>query len=164
MSHIRPVPSPQKRFGGLSSTNTAPSPPRWKYENYKLVEFCPFLQCQGMNRETKTHTKHNVEWFSPELILTTISGYFQLGTTSPPLLSGWKSPGFSIPGVGVIFSEKVKVISSAVSAQLCPPKMLPKAPLMMIYKKSCVMLHLEAEWTSKQNILIADTILAEPGP
>jgi len=27
-----------------------------------------------------------------------------------------------------------------------------------------VMLHLEAEWSSKQNILIADTILAEPGP
>jgi len=26
------------------------------------------------------------------------------------------------------------------------------------------MLHLEAEWTSKQNILISDTILAEPGP
>jgi len=26
------------------------------------------------------------------------------------------------------------------------------------------MLCLEAEWTSKQNILIADTILAEPGP
>jgi len=26
------------------------------------------------------------------------------------------------------------------------------------------MLHLEAEWTSKQNILIADTSLAEPGP
>jgi len=26
------------------------------------------------------------------------------------------------------------------------------------------MLHLEAEWLSKQNILIADTILAEPGP
>jgi len=26
------------------------------------------------------------------------------------------------------------------------------------------MLHLEAEWSSKQNILIADTILAEPGP
>jgi len=26
------------------------------------------------------------------------------------------------------------------------------------------MLNLEAEWTSKQNILIADTILAEPGP
>jgi len=25
------------------------------------------------------------------------------------------------------------------------------------------MLHLEAEWLSKQNILIADTILAEPG-
>jgi len=26
------------------------------------------------------------------------------------------------------------------------------------------MLHLEAEWPSKQNILIADTILAQPGP
>jgi len=26
------------------------------------------------------------------------------------------------------------------------------------------MLHLEAAWPSKQNILIADTILAEPGP
>jgi len=26
------------------------------------------------------------------------------------------------------------------------------------------MLHFESEWTSKQNILIADTILAEQGP
>jgi len=42
--------------------------------------------------------------------------------------------------------------------------MLPMAPLMVIYKKSYVMPHLEAEWTSMQNILIADTILAEPGP
>jgi len=36
---------------------------------------------------------------------------------------------------------------------------------MVIYKKVFnVVLHLEAEWPSKQNILIADTILAEPGP
>jgi len=36
---------------------------------------------------------------------------------------------------------------------------------MVIYlKKFDVMLHLEAEWPSKHNILIADTILAEPGP
>jgi len=34
---------------------------------------------------------------------------------------------------------------------------------MVIYKKRYVMLHLEVEWTSK-NILLADTILAEPGP
>jgi len=33
---------------------------------------------------------------------------------------------------------------------------------MVIYKK--IMLHLEAQWTWKQNILTADTILAEPGP
>jgi len=26
------------------------------------------------------------------------------------------------------------------------------------------MLHLEAKWSSKRNIIIADTILAEPGP
>jgi len=32
---------------------------------------------------------------------------------------------------------------------------------MVIDKKR---LHLEAEWTSKQNIINADTILAEPGP
>ena len=44
-----------------------------------------------------------------------------------------------------------------------PPKMLTRTPLTVIYKKSYVMLHLEAEWTSKQNILIADTILAERG-
>jgi len=33
---------------------------------------------------------------------------------------------------------------------------------MLIYKKSYVMLHLEAEWPSKQNLLIADTVLAKP--
>jgi len=43
--------------------------------------------------------------------------------------------------------------------------MLPKAPPNgELFKKSYVMLHLEAEKTSKQNILIAGTILAEPGP
>jgi len=35
---------------------------------------------------------------------------------------------------------------------------------MVIYKKSYVMLQREAEWPLKQNILIADTILTEPGP
>jgi len=37
---------------------------------------------------------------------------------------------------------------------------------MVICKKNVfdIMLHLEAEWPSKQNILVADTILAEPGP
>jgi len=44
-------------------------------------------------------------------------------------------------------------------------EMLIGAPLMAIYKNVFdVMLHLEAEWISKQNILIADTIWAEPGP
>jgi len=51
-----------------------------------------------------------------------------------------------------------------ISPTLPPPKLLTRAPLMVIYKKSYVMLNIEAEWTSKQNILIADTILAEPGP
>jgi len=51
-----------------------------------------------------------------------------------------------------------------ISPTLGPPKMISRATLMVIYKKSYVMLHLETEWTSKQNILIADTILEEPGP
>ena len=45
-----------------------------------------------------------------------------------------------------------------------PPKNASKGPPNGEFKKSCVMLHFEAEWTSKENILIADTILAEPGP
>jgi len=34
---------------------------------------------------------------------------------------------------------------------------------MVFYKKKYVMLHLEIEWPSKQNVLIADTISTEPG-
>jgi len=45
---------------------------------------------------------------------------------------------------------------SAVSAQAFPTKCL-QGPLVVIYKKSYVMLHLGAEWTLKQNIVIADT-------
>jgi len=30
-----------------------------------------------------------------------------------------------------------------------PPKIFAGSPLMVIYKKSYIMLHLEAEWTSK---------------
>jgi len=43
---------------------------------------------------------------------TITSGDFHLGTTWPPLLSGWKSTGVSIPGVKVIFAENVKVINA----------------------------------------------------
>ena len=55
---------------------------------------------------------------------------------------------------------------SAVAAQLCPPQNADRGPLMVIYIKSQknVMLRLEAVWPSKQNILIADTIFAEPDP
>jgi len=42
--------------------------------------------------------------------------------------------------------------------------MLTGLPLMVVYKKSYVMLHFEGEWSSKQNILIAHTFLAESGP
>ena len=54
---------------------------------------------------------------------------------------------------------------SAVAAQLLPPKCLQEPPNGDLYKKGFdIMLHLEAEWPSNQNILIADTILAEPRP
>jgi len=52
---------------------------------------------------------------------------------------------------------------SAVSAELWPPRNAYRGPPMAFYKKSYVLLHLEAEWPSKHNILIADTLLAEPG-
>jgi len=52
MSHIRPVPSPQGGFGGLNPLKQYTNP-KLKYENYELVEFCQFVQCQDVNRETK---------------------------------------------------------------------------------------------------------------
>jgi len=48
-----------------------------------------------------------------------------------------------------------------ISPTLPPPQNAYRGPLMVICKKTYVMLHLEAEWPSKQNILIAETILAE---
>ena len=51
-----------------------------------------------------------------------------------------------------------------ISPTLAHPQNAYRGPLMVICKKTYVMLHLEAEWPSKQNILIAETILAEPGP
>jgi len=54
--------------------------------------------------------------------------------------------------------------TSGVAAQLFSPKNCSQGPLMVICKKGFeVMLHLEDERPSKQNILIADTILAGPG-
>ena len=47
-----------------------------------------------------------------------------------------------------------------------PPPNAYKAPPNgdLLRKIFDVMLHLEAEWPSKQNILITDTILGESGP
>jgi len=44
-----------------------------------------------------------------------------------------------------------------------PPKCSHGTPNHVL-QKSYVTLHLETEWPSNQNILTADTILAEPGP
>ena len=60
--------------------------------------------------------------------------------------------------------EKHAVWSVPYQPNFVQPQMLPRVPKWWFIKKSYVMLHLEAEWPSKQNILIADTILAEPGP
>ena len=51
--------------------------------------------------------------FHPNSQSTITSGDFHLGTTWwPPLLSRWKSPGVSFPGVWVIFAENLKVINA----------------------------------------------------
>jgi len=52
MSHIRPVPSQQGGWWAKPPKKCTKSP-KLKNENYKLVEFCQFLQCQGIHRETK---------------------------------------------------------------------------------------------------------------
>ena len=119
--------------------------PKLKYEKYKLVEFCQFLHVKASRGKQKTHFYHTTKWFSPELTLTitftkfspklsliitpedfhpnsqsTItSSCFHLGTTRPPLLSRWKLPGVSVPGVLVIFAENLKVIN----ADKCSPSL-----------------------------------------
>jgi len=56
-------------------------------------------------------------------------GAFHLGTTWPPLLSGWKSPGISIPGVWVIFAENLKVIN----ANKCSPSLV-REPRFVLFR------------------------------
>jgi len=73
MSHLRPAPSPYGGIWWAKPTQKCTIPPNWNMRHYKLMEFCPFLQCQGITQETgkqKTHTNHNIGWFSPELTLT----------------------------------------------------------------------------------------------
>ena len=50
-----------------------------------------------------------------------------------------------------------------ISPTLPPPRKCLQGPPWWLFIKN-VMLHLVAEWPSKQNILIPDAILAEPGP
>jgi len=45
-----------------------------------------------------------------------------------------------------------------------PPKVLPRARLLVIYKKKLCNATSRGRMDFKQTILIADTILAEPGP
>jgi len=72
--------------------------PKLKHENYKW-SFVNFYDVKASTGNQK-------------LTLTITSGDFHLGTTWPPLLSRWKSPGVSIQGVWVISAEKLKVINA----------------------------------------------------
>ena len=92
--------------------------PKFKYENYKLVKFCQFaLYNLGNQKLTLTATWGD---FHPNSQSTITSGDFHLGTTWPPLLSWWKSPGVSIPGVWVIFAENLEVVN----ADKCSPPLV----------------------------------------
>jgi len=125
MSHIRSVFSPQGGFGGLS-------PPNWNMKTINVWSFVNFFNVKASTGKQKTHSNHNVGWFSPELTLTIIwgdfhpeitltitSGDFHLGTAWPPLLPGWKSPEISIPGVWVIVAENLIVFN----AGTCSPSL-----------------------------------------
>jgi len=58
--------------------------------------------------------------------------------------------------------SKSGALGSAVAGRHCPSRNAYRGPPNgdLVFD---VMLHLEAEWPSKQNILIADTILTESG-
>ena len=45
------MPFKRKYFPMFPNANTFR---KLKYENYKWVEFCQFVQCQGINRDTKS--------------------------------------------------------------------------------------------------------------
>jgi len=66
--------------------------------------------------------------------------------------------------VGHLNSNVKPCTQCRISPTLGSPQNAYRGPLMVVYKKVNVMLHLEVQWTSKQNIVIAETILAEPGP
>jgi len=104
MSHIRPVPSPQRGFAGLSPPKQCTKPPKLKYENYRLVDFVNFYNAKASTGKQKTHSNHNVGWFStqthtyynvgwfsPELTLTIMSGDFHPNSQSSHSV-GWFSP------------------------------------------------------------------------
>jgi len=40
--------------------NNAPSPPKLKYENYKLLDFVNFYNAKASTGKQKTHSNHNV--------------------------------------------------------------------------------------------------------
>ena len=91
MSHIRPVPSSQGGYSRLSPRKQCSKPPpNWNMKtiNCKLVQFCQFLQCQGINRETKTHSSHNVGWLSPRYYVATTPVRMEI-------TGGWYSRGVS---------------------------------------------------------------------
>jgi len=95
------------------------APPNWNLKTINVWSFVNFHNVKTSTGKQKTHSNHNVGWYSPEISLTITSGDFHLGTTTPPLLSGWKSPEVSIPGVWVIVAENLNVIN----ADKCSPSL-----------------------------------------
>jgi len=91
MSHIRPVPSPQGWYGGLS-------PPNWNMKTTNKRSFVNFYNVKVSTGKQKLSI-HNVGWFS--------TTYHE--ATTPVRM---EITGVGIPGVCVIFAENLKVINA----------------------------------------------------
>jgi len=113
------------------------------HTNHNLGGFSPELTLTITWRDFHSKLTLTITWgdFLSELTLTIMSvdfhpnsqptirsGDSHLGTTWPPLLFRWKSPGVSFPGVWVIFAENLKVIN----ANKCSPS-LAREPRFVLF-------------------------------
>jgi len=89
MSHTGLVPSPQGGFGGLSTPKQCSKPPKLKHmRTINKCSFVNFYNAKASTGKQKTHSNHNVGWFSPR---------YHVATTPVPveIIGGWYSSGVS---------------------------------------------------------------------
>ena len=89
MSHIRLVPSSQEGFAGLTPPQTMlQAPPNWNMKTINKYSFVNFYNVKASTGKQKTHSNHNVGWFSPRYHMATTPVRVEI-------TGGWYSRGVS---------------------------------------------------------------------